>query len=71
MLHNVDMNKHLGNAPRRMSDRSGKTAMDYATMEKKSLIAAIIEANPYIVHIHDMCELGLLLRILVLCNLFD
>ena len=46
-----------------MSDRSGKTAIDYATMEGKSLIAAIIEADPYIVHIHDMCELGLLLRI--------
>ena len=42
------------NASRRMSDRSGKTAIDYATMEGKSLIAAIIEADPYIVHIHDM-----------------
>ena len=36
-----------GNASRRMFDRSGKTAIDYATMEGKSLIAAIIEADPY------------------------
>lgn len=44
-------------------DKQGKSAINVATAVGQLQIAAIIEADPYCVHIHDMCEKGKLLMI--------
>eukprot|EP00595_Chromulina_sp_UTEXLB2642_P001337 CAMPEP_0196768564 /NCGR_PEP_ID=MMETSP1095-20130614/42928_1 /TAXON_ID=96789 ORGANISM="Chromulina nebulosa, Strain UTEXLB2642" /NCGR_SAMPLE_ID=MMETSP1095 /ASSEMBLY_ACC=CAM_ASM_000446 /LENGTH=235 /DNA_ID=CAMNT_0042138373 /DNA_START=1056 /DNA_END=1760 /DNA_ORIENTATION=- len=43
---------------RKPFDKYGLTPIDIALRNNNQPIAALIEADPYIVHIHDMCEVG-------------
>lgn len=43
---------------RRSYDLVGRTPVDIAIEKGYNLIASLVEADPYIVHIHDMCEAG-------------
>ena len=47
-------------------DNLFRTSFAVAAAEGKMLIAALIEADPFSVHIHDMCEQGRLLMVTAL-----
>lgn len=51
---------------RRIFDLTGRTPVDVAIERGYHIIASLIEADPYIVHIHDMCEVGKILLVLAL-----
>jgi len=53
-------------ANRFSNDIVGRTAITVAAAEGKMLISALIEADPFTVHIHDMCEQGRLLMVTAL-----
>jgi hypothetical protein len=49
-----------------LKDNKFRSAAKIAETEGKPQIAAIIEADPLSVHIHDMCEQGKLLMVTAL-----
>jgi serine/threonine-protein phosphatase 6 regulatory ankyrin repeat subunit B len=51
---------------RKFMNKHKQTALDYALIANHLQIAAIIESDPYCVHIHDMCEKGKMLHVVAL-----
>jgi ankyrin repeat protein len=51
---------------RRSFDLTGRTPVDVSIERGYHVIASLIEADPYIVHIHDMCEVGKILLVMAL-----
>jgi len=51
---------------RRSIDLTGRNPVDVSIERGYHIIASLIEADPYIVHIHDMCEVGKILLVLAL-----